>query len=243
LLDRANYFFFSRENRETTIITSGKTFSVPYTDVFAPSIDTKGNYAFYGMKNYYLWKVVNGQQRDSVSRNGIRGTPLYISPEGSSLHYFHGEDSTYIFRDNTQLYPAFANDTFRIETGREFFSQSYMRYNKAIPGINLWYAELGPSSYFIYNGQFSRPLLPVKEWSYRKEQKIGELAANDISEYGFFFIQKTGDQDYLVCINNTFYHELHGIDRVLHDSCYFDGKQLVFYAVKGRSFYQYTITP
>ncbi len=243
LLDGEHYFFFSREHRETTVVTGGNAFSVPYTNVYAPSMDAKGNYAFYGMKDYYLWKVVNGRQLDSVSRNGIRGTPLYISPSGSSLHYFRSEDSTYLFHDSKQLFPAFGNDTFKVQDGREFFFISHERYEKAIPGNSLLYAELGPAGYFIYNGEFSRPLLPVKEKSYRRAHATGELAAGDIGEHGFFFIQKTGDDMYLVCINNSFYHELRGIDRVLRESCFFDGKQLVFYAVKERSFYQYTITP
>lgn len=243
LFDRNHYCFsYYADHDKTKMIVNGNETELPYEKVYDPVIDDKGNFACYGLKNYYLYRFVNGRQLDSVSAYGVRGVPVYISASGSSLHYFRTDDSTYIFRDKQQLFPAFSNNhLFQITEGTEKFPYYWGNYKRAAFG-SLLYMELDSSGYFIYNGLFSKKLIAVKNHSYGKIKKTGELVSAAFTEKGFFFIQKTGKTEYLLGINNAYYTTLKGIDRVVSGNTFFDGKTLIFYAIKGKSFYQYTVT-
>ena len=66
--------------------------------------------------------------------------------------------------------------------------------------------------------------------------------AGEFNEHGFYVIQKIGEKKFLIIINNLIYKEIDDLDHIVKEHVYFDGKMLVFYALKGMSFYQYTIT-
>ena len=83
---------------------------------------------------------------------------------------------------------------------------------------------------------------PAKESSYLREKKSGEIVAGKFDDNGFYAIQKTGENKFLININNKIYKEVDGVQEILKESCYFDGKELVFVGIKGLSFYQYTLT-
>jgi len=242
LIDKTSYLFTYKENGAEKINVNGKSYTVPFNEIFYPTLDRKGNFAFYGINDFYLYKFVNGKQDPKpITKYDVRPTPLYISPKGKTLLYFKTDDSTYIYEDEKLLFPAFSSSAnFNVQPYTEILPNDFER-GKAKNGNNLLYLELDTTGYFIFNGQFSKPMIPVKESSYTTEKTKGEIVAGKFDDYGFFAIQKIGTDKFLININNTYYKEIDGVQDILEKGCYFDDKELVFYGIKGFSFYQYTL--
>lgn len=242
IIDKTNYLFTYKENEVDKVNVNGKTFSFSFQEIYYPSLDSKGNFAFYGTKDFFLYKFVNGKQDPNpISKYDVRAMPLYISPTGLSLHYFKTDDSTYLYQDHKLLYPAFSNSkNFTVQPYSEILPHGFVR-GEANNGNNLLYIEIDTTGYFVFNGEFSKPMKPAKESSYMREKKIGEIVAGKFDDNGFFAIQKTGENKFLININNKIYKEVEGLQEILKESCYFNGKELVFFGIKGLSFYQYTL--
>ncbi|HBY67138.1 MAG TPA: hypothetical protein DEG69_04860, partial [Flavobacteriaceae bacterium] len=81
-----------------------------------------------------------------------------------------------------------------------------------------------------------------QERNYSKDKEQGTVVAGEFNDDGFFAIQKVGKGKYLIVVNNQIYKELDDVDYILPDSYFFDGKSLIFYGVKKRSFYQFTMS-
>jgi hypothetical protein len=243
LLDDKHFLFTAKENGKQKINVNGKMYEADCREILNPSLDSKGNFAYYGIKDYYLYKYINGkQQAEAISKYKVRATPLYISPTGSSLHYFKTDDSTYIYQDEKLLFPPISRSKlFSVQPHSEVLPSTFVR-GEAGHGLSLLYVEIDTTAYFVLNGFFSKPMKPVAENSYTQAKKTGELVAGKIDENGFYVIQKTGENKFHVNINNTVYKELEGPHEIIKGSCTFDGKQLVFFGIKGLSFYKYTVT-
>lgn len=243
IIDKTNYLFTYKENEVDKINVNGKTFNFSFQEVYYPSLDSKGNFAFYGLKDFFLYKYVNGKQESNpITKYDVRAMPLYINPTGVSLHYFKTDDSTYLYQDDKLLFPAFSNSkNFIVQPYSEILPHGFVR-GEANNGNNLLYIEIDTTSYFVFNGALSKPMKPAKKISYMREKKLGEIVAGKFDDNGFFAIQKTGENKFLININNKIYKEIDGVQEILKQSCYFDGKELVFFGIKGLSFYQYTLT-
>lgn len=242
--DRTNYLFTYKENQENKINVNGKVYGFSLREIYYPSLDPNGNFSFYGIKNFFLYKYVNGKQTpDPISQYGVRAIPLYISPRGTSLHYFKTDDSTYLYQDDQLLFPAFSNSTnFTVQPYSEIIPHHYVR-GEANSGNHLFYIKIDSTGYFVFNGVFSKPIKPaIESYSYVREKKIGEIVAGEFDDNGFFAIQKTGENKFLINVNNQIYKELEGVQEILKESCYFNGEELIFFGIKGLSFYRYTIT-
>jgi hypothetical protein len=98
------------------------------------------------------------------------------------------------------------------------------------------------TGYFVFNGEFSKPMIPANPYSYIKEKETGAIIAGKFDDNGFFVIQKTGENKFMVNINNKIYKEIEGLQEIISESCYFNGKELVFFGIKGLSFYQYRLS-
>lgn len=242
LIDKENYLFTYKENGANKINVNGKTFNFPFEKIYYPSLDGNGNFSLYGLKDFFLYKFVNGKQDpDPISKYDVRATPIYISPTGVSLHYFKTDDSTYLYQDNKLLFPAFSNSkSFSVRPYSDIMPRDFV-FGEANNGNSLCYIVIDTAGYLVYNGVFSKPMRPAPNRSF-EEKKIGEIVYGNFSDKGFFVIQKTAKNKFLININNTIYKEVDGIQKILEDSCYFDGKELVFFGIKGLSFYQYTLT-
>lgn len=243
IANKHNHLFTYKEKGMDKINVNGKIFSYLYQEIYNPILDTQGNFAFYGLNNYYLYKYVNGKQiATPLSQYDVRAMPLYISPTGVSLHYFQTEDSTYLYRDNQLVFPPFSNtQNFGVQPFTGLVPDHSAR-GESNNGQSLLYIEIDTVGYFVYNGIFSKPMKPASETSYMREKKSGEIVAGAFTDNGFYSIQKTGDTSFSIIINNRIYQELEGVQEVVKNSCYFDGKSLVFYGIKGLSFYRYTLT-
>lgn len=242
LIDKETYLYSFTENGEKKINANGKIHTHDFEKISYPSIDKNGNSAYFGLKDYYLYKVVNGQKIEKpLSKYGVRAMPIYISPKGESLHYFITDDSIYLYRDEQLIFePISKKSNFSVQTHKDVFSPLSSR-GKAGNGQSLVYLEYENRGYFIYNGVFSEPFIPIIEKDYYKEKFLGEIISGELNQYGYYVIQKIGKKKYRLAINNQFYHEFDQLDYILDNNIFFDGKSLTFYALKKRSFYQFKI--
>lgn len=240
LIEKEKYLYSFGEKGKNKINVSGKIYSHDFEEIFYPSLDTEGNFAFYGMKDYYLYKFVNGKaNKEPISKYGVRATPLYISPTGESIHYFKTDDSIYLYQDEKLIFKSIPKTSnFIIEPHKEILPYNFIR-GKTENGNSLFYLEYDKQAYFVFNGKFSKPLLPVKERNYSKDKELGTIVSGEFNDNGFFAIQKVGKKKFLIIINNQIYKELDDVDYIVSDSYFFDGKSLIFYGVKNRSFYQF----
>ena len=240
IFDDKNSMFTYKENKVWKINVNGKIIINPYQYIYYPSFDGNGNYAFYGLKDYYIYKSINGvQSTEPITKYNVRPIPLYIIPTGKSLHYFTTNDSTYIYQDDNLLFPAFSNKIdFKIQSFNKLVFQQRKR-GIADKGISLFYMQIGTTGYFVYNGELSKPMIPALGNSFHIGRNLGEIVAGKFNETGFFVIQQISTFKYLININNKVYKELDGMDDIIENSCEFDGNELVFTGIKDKSFYLY----
>ena len=243
LIDQNTYMFLFVENGENKINANGKIYYHDFDKIFYPTLDKQGNFAFYGIEDYYLYKFVNGRKEEMpISKHGVRATPLYISPKGESIHFFKTDDSIYLYQDEKLIFqPLPKNSNFLIKQYNKFLSHNSVR-GKTDNGNSLFYLEYDKQGYFIFNGKFSEPMTPIIAENYSEETEPGSIVTGNFNDNGFFSIQKIDKKKYLITINNEIYQELDGIDYIISDSCFFDEKELIFYGVKGRSFYQFKLS-
>lgn len=243
LIDKNTYLYSFVEKSTKKINVNDKIYSYEFDEIFYPSIDLNGNFAFYGMKDYYLYKFVNGNIiKEPLTKYRVRATPLYISPTGESIYYYKTDDFIYLYRDEKLIFePIPKNSNFRIEPHKEILPYDFVR-GKTENGNSLFFIEYDNNGYFVFNGKFSKPLLPVVERSFSDFPEQGTIVAGEFNDYGFFAIQKIKNGKYLIVVNNQVYKELDNVDYILSDSYFFDGKSLTFYGVKERSFYQFNLS-
>ncbi|HTG57100.1 MAG TPA: hypothetical protein VL943_12565 [Niabella sp.] len=214
-----------------------------YKQVYYPAIDDKGNYAYYGLRNYYLYKVVNGREAvEPISAYGVRAHPLYISSKGESTHLFITDDSTYLYQDDRLLIKPASNHTdsiFISEAHYPFFHRTYGKLDEPREGRGLVLITVNDASYMVFKGEVSRPMKRVENYNYGKEKKMGEIVCSEMSKDGFFLIQKTGPRSFLINMNNTVYHNIEGVDFIFDQYSKFDGQEVVFNGIINQSLYQF----
>jgi hypothetical protein len=243
ILGRTKYMFTYKRNGARFINVNGNSYGIPFSEIHHAAADSNGNFACYGVKNYRLYKFINGVvQSNPITRYGVRAVPLYISPEGRSLHYFKTDDSTYLYEDEHLVLPAFSNSvTFSVQEQDDILPDVHNIRDKAGNGNNLFYIQVDTTGYFVLNGRLSRPMMAVAEKSYLPQANIGEVVLGKFDDNGFWVIQKIASDRFRININNEVYKELDGAQEVLKSNAYFDGKKMIFYAIKGMSYYQYTL--
>ncbi|NOQ71732.1 MAG: hypothetical protein GQ574_07020 [Crocinitomix sp.] len=243
LLDKENFFFTFGENDKTKINVNGQVFSYNYDEILKPTMDKAGNFSCYTVIDYYLYKIVNGKKIEApISKYGVRGVPVYISPTGSSIHYFKTDDSTYLYRDEKLLFKPISNKTqFRIEPTK-FLISNYYKRGKTKNGKSLFYMEYDDKAYFVYNGELSQQTIPKVTRSYARTATIGNIVISQHNDLGYFVVQQTGEQQFMITMNNQVYQELNGVDKILDYSYFFSENGLVLYGIKNAAYYQYKLT-
>lgn len=242
LLDRNNSLFTYTKEGHHFVAVNGKSYALDYEKIFQPSIDAQGNFALYGLRDYYLYKFVNGQElKEPITRYGVRPMPLYISPNGASLHAFRTDDSTYLHQEDELLYPPLANyRTLEITDKEDLLFSGYER-GKPRFGNRFFFLTIDSISHVVFNGQLSNTMPPIREqtWGYRHPP--GEVIMGEQVGDHFFIIQKTGDEKWLINVNNTYYQELLHTSHLFQQNYFFDGEELIFYGLKDLSVYQFTL--
>lgn len=236
------YYYTFEEAHQQKINVNGKAYSFPLREIILPSVGSNGDFSFYGMIDYFLYPFTNGRQAAKpITRFNVRPTPVYISPQGVSLHYFITDDSVYLYRNDQLLLPPISNQSgIGIEENGSLLDNDFT-YQKYSTGNALVCLRYGKHAYWVYNGQLSEPMLPVVKGTYDNTDVKGEIVLGTFDEYGFFAVQKTGDKQYRLNINNKVYKDLENIDGLIDDSYFFNDHQLVLYAKRGSSVYQYNI--
>jgi hypothetical protein len=242
LINKTQYFFTCTQKQIAKAICNGNIYDYSFDEIYQTAMDTTGNFAFFGLKDYYLYKFINGiKDPTPLSKNGVRAMPIYINPKGSSIHYFKTDDSTYIYQDDKLLFSPMSNKrNFFVEPYSEVIEEHFIK-GRPQNANDLSYMELDTTGYFVYNGTFSRPMKPATKSSYSPVKPIGEIIAGSFTDKGFFAIQKTGNDTFTVNINNKIYQQIDGFQTIIPDCCYFTGNKLIFYGISGLSFYQFVL--
>jgi hypothetical protein len=240
IIDWDSFQFLFSENDSNKVNVNGKIYNLDFDEVFQPVVDKEGNFAVYGLKEYYIYKYVNGiEQKEPVTNYGVRPVPLYISSLGESLHYFQTDDSIYLYRDNDLVFPALSkNKNFKVLRYRDVISGSFMS-NKILNRNSLFYLEYDSLAYMVFNGQFSKQMIPINFSLLR--DSIGTIQAGEFNDSGFYIIQRVGKSKYLININNVLYKILEYVEEIIHDNCYFEDNELTFYGFRDKSYYQFRI--
>ncbi len=230
LIDKETYFYSYSKKGKKKFNVNGTDYSHNFDEIYLPNLDKNGNYAFYGFSNYYLYKYVNGQKnKEPLSKYGVRATPLFISPIGESIHYFKTQDSIYLYQDDKLIFnPISKNSSFNIKPHLDILPYNYNR-GKTENGKSLFYLEYENNGYFVFNGKFSNPILPIKEQKNLNDKILGNIVTGTFNDHGYFAIQKTGNKKFLILVNNQFYKEIDDIDYIIPDNYFFDDKNLAFY--------------
>lgn len=241
LLNSQNALYSFEKDGHLYLNVNGMDYPADFEEIYNPIMDANGHFAYYGLKDYFLYKVVDGKvDEEPLSKYGVRAMPLYITPEGKSLHYFKTDDSVYLYQDNSMI----LKQIHKSESVQIFSWKDVLSYQAAIEWTGndhlLSCLNYGGHGYFVYDGQLSEPILPIKR--YWVDPSAGCVVEAVINEHGFFAIQYVGEKTFQVIVNNHIYKELYDIDRIISDNGFFDGKQLVFYGIKNQTVCQFVIT-
>jgi|GEM_PF-2454518 len=192
----------------TWMIADGRLLNLKYSELLLPAIDTNGNFAFFGQRNYYLYKNVNGQEDpEPLSKFGVRAWPISIDENGNTICCYQTDDSTYIY-ENDRLFRSCGNAEFDLLNQNEIVGPfntdalSTVRMRDGLSGFTV-----KDSTYIVYHNAISPPLLKTKN-RYRSEKDtvgVGGIITCEYGEHGYWLIQKTGHRQYTLMINNKVY--------------------------------------
>lgn len=242
LINKNGFLYTFKEQDLNKINVNGENYTHDFEKIFFPCIDEVGNFGLFGIKDYYLYKYVNGKKEEApITNYGVRAIPLYISPKGETIHYFKTDDSVYLYKNDNLLFkPISKKSDFEVLDFTDVLPHKYVR-GKTENGNSLLYILYDSAGYFLFNGNLSNPMMPITDKSYSKTNRQGEIVSGKVNDYGFFAIQKTGESKYSINVNNKVYKELENVDYILKKNCFLDDKELIFYGVKDMSFYKFTL--
>ena len=237
-------FTYNQNNDNGTFLNvNGKVthFDYPLTGLIF--YDKSAGYAFYGSKIDTIgldvtYKNINGKEKKLAPFKKGRHIPhcLTLSPNGESLYYYETADSIYLYRNDTLLCKPADKKKF-LTWDYSVLPQSHAEGLEYFQGINI-----DGASYLVYNNTVSRKLPMIYPMYNRLDPpQKGSIMAGDISSKGFFLIIYTGPGKYLLIINNKVYKELEGIDDIFGEQSYFTDHSVIFYGLKGSSYYEYKI--
>lgn len=240
IIDWNSFLFLFRENGSNKINVNGKIYNHDFEDVFRPVLDKDGNFAFYGLKDYYIYKYLNGiKLKEPITNYGVRPVPLYISTSGVSLHYFKTDDSIYLYQDNEMVFQAISkNKKFKVFPSKEMFYGDYGN-NRYFNRNSLNYIEYDSSAYMVLNGHISKPMIPIYFPS--DKNRIGKIIAGGFNDSGFYIIQCIGDSKFMININNVIYQVISNVDEIVYDDYFFNKSELIFYGIRDNSYCQFRI--
>lgn len=243
LLDGRNVLYTFEQDKQLYLNVNGVNHPVGFNDIYCPTMDTNGHYAYFGLKDYYLYKVVDGRMvKEPLSKYGVRAMPWHITPQGSTLHYFKTDDSVYVYKDDTLiLEPIHRTERFWVRSWEDVLPHLYV-HKRPENGHSLFCLTYGKNGYFVHDGQLSEPLPPlVKGYSW-SEQKPGGVFDGVFNEHGYFAVLNTGEKKYQVVVNGRICSEIRDVDRIFSEQGYFDGRQVIFFGIRNNSICQFILT-
>lgn len=247
LLDKNNAFYTFKKKNKLFLNVNGMDYPVDFNKIYYPSMDNNGHFAYFGMKNHFLYKVVDGNVgKKPLAKYGVKANPMHISPDGHILYYFEAIDSIYVYKDNDLiLKPIKRNDSIELIKLMPWDDviHCWSYYKKPTNGHSLLCLNHGNQGYFVHDGQLSEALIPMTStYSWGTDPVVGCIVDGDFNENGFFAIQYTGEKHYTLMVNGLVCKELQDIDKIIPDKGFFDGNHVFFYGIKNHDIYQFILT-
>lgn len=243
LVDSRNAFYTYEIDKRLYLNVNGKDYPVDFDGIYNPTMDTNGHFAYFGIKDYYLYKVVdNVKVEEPLSKYGVRAMPIYISPQGSSLHYFKTDDTVYLYRNNELLFkPIHVSGTITVQPWDHVLPRNYA--SKPLEnGHSLVCLNYGDYGYFVLDGQLSEPLPPLADYPSWGDSENGNVVEGVYNEHGYFAVLKVGKKDYQLVVNGRICGEIHDVDKVFPRKGYLDAQQVSFYGMRNNAIYQFIVT-
>lgn len=115
------------------IVNCNDNITQTFDNVYFEVCDSLNNFSFFGVKDYYLYSVTNGVITDTLSKKGIRGKPVYISPQGRHIFYYNIGDSVYFYMGKNLFKVINKNKKFHFELyyGLGFYNVKDQQYKDA----------------------------------------------------------------------------------------------------------------
>ncbi|PZF74823.1 hypothetical protein [Taibaiella soli] len=230
LADSKNFLFTYTNAGKSIVKVNGRKYEYDFENIYYPNVDAKGNFSFYGLKDYYLYKYVNGKMQSApISKYGVRAEPLYITATGSSLHYFKTDDSVYFYQDEILLMSAkYHRGNITVTPFEDLLM---MPGNSNVSdGSSIWYLKIDTVGYMVCNGQFSKPFSAFDRDSVMEAQSSGSH---------YFLVLNAGPKRYRILMNNKIDAVIDKVERLIYNPYFFDGKHLTFYGIKNHAYYQF----
>jgi len=233
----------------------GKTIQLPYNKIEAPVLDSMGNYAFCGIRDFMMYRVVNDTELPKpLSLYGVRPKTMYMGVKGDTYHMFTTFDSSYLYHNNKLLYTTSHRNeciTFlkrklqlnpkglKLYTGQIEYRGEMFRDNDDVK-FSSWFATGSESEYYID---------PITGMDIRRVQITTDnqiLKSGEMNGRSYYII--TGKDGcyrifvdlYLAAVLKK--DEIDGMDAVVSDQVYLDEKQLIFYGRRKGKICRYKVT-
>jgi hypothetical protein len=239
---RTNTYFSNQKKDEAHCPQSVGAPGIVYSKMEYPTTDNAGNCSYFGLRNYYLYLVMNGvEQKNPLSKYGVRANPLSTSAKGDYWCLFKTDDTSYIYH-NEQLIVKNANAKIRL-----LETEDIIRYYYKANTSQLFGFCNDKTCYIVYNNAISSPIPEIRP-SGRDTLNLGTTLCSGANEHGYWLIQKTGYKKYQLLINNKVLNltdqiidETPRTIHILQNNCFLTGKEFIFYGQQRDCFYQYKV--
>lgn len=241
ILPNNNVFFYANNlDGEFNYNTAVQRKKIGDKKIINPSMDGRGDFAFFLKSKRKYQVVVNGEIKDEK----VIGNPISIDSHGNFITYRVSPRFSKVYRNNELI----IRERGKIKVyNREAFFELYL-YNFSVKNIpvfdkSFYYFEIGDKGYFVWDGVISNPIKKASRKVLGDEHyKSGELLAGGINDDGFYIIQYNSKLKTTVILNNHFIETNEEIDSIIDDSIFFGKNKIVFYAICGKEVKRFKIS-
>ncbi|MBN8569776.1 MAG: hypothetical protein J0M18_09095 [Ignavibacteria bacterium] len=234
----SNFFYTCEINDKKYFVHGASLYEDNFDIVYLPSIDSLGNFALFGLKDYYIYRFINGvRDEQPISKYGVRPEPIYISPLGDAVYCYKVKDSVFVFKNNDKIFSSGRNKFIYEDLFKSYSTPLQYKKKNNYRFLSLQYLQIEDEGYVLYNGKLSERMLPFKEKISYDFYTPGEVILGGIYENKFSIVQYHGNGNFLININNSTYAYINNFDELFtHENEFFDGKELTFFGRSGRDF-------
>ncbi len=227
----------------TKMNVNGNEMQLPYSQIFSPCIDSAGNYALFGLRNYYLYRYINGvEQKQPLSKYGVRANPISIDTKGNTICYYLTDDSVYTYENDRLFGKCGVRKFYLLHPGQVMFDYSFDIYN------DLSAFCIDSACYIVYKNTISSAIPKPTYYHDGDTFRIGDVIYGYASENSYWMLQKAGYGKYNLIINNRSVILPPNVNFEspiwfqLAENFVFTGKAFIFYTQKGTNIYRHKIT-
>ncbi len=233
----------------------GKICQLPYNKIEEPVLDTMGNYAFCGVREFYMYRIVNGMERPKpLSKYGIRPRIVKMDAHGSTYHVFNTDDSAYLYHDKILVHAAsdeegcvsFLKQKFQCHPEAIMLSAQGVEYRGGIFNegnirkTESWFETEHDYGYFT-ESEADKASRLTQQQHRRRIVKCGVL-----NNHTYYIMARKGG-GYAIYVDFSLIavlkgDEIDGIDGVVSNQVYLDSKHLIFYSKRQGRICRYKIT-